>query len=216
MSEKKLFVSNKDESVRMFKSDFLDIFSRVHWSVPLITWVPIVLYSLYRAVFIYHGNILIVSGVFIIGLSLWTLAEYTLHRFIFHFEPTSAIGQRIHFLTHGVHHDYPNDSKRLVMPPLLSIPLAIPFMLLFYYGLDKAAISFASFAGFITGYLIYDMMHYALHHVNFDSELMKDLKNHHMLHHYYEPENGFGVSTKFWDLVFRTTFKKIKKNKTIS
>ena len=64
------------------------------------------------------------------------------------------------------------------------------------------------FVGFVVGYLFYDMSHYALHHVNFKSKFMLDLKQHHMIHHYQEPEKGFGVSTKFWDHVYRTMFKR--------
>ena len=31
----KLYVSNKDESVRLFKNDILEFFTKVHYSVPL-------------------------------------------------------------------------------------------------------------------------------------------------------------------------------------
>jgi sterol desaturase/sphingolipid hydroxylase (fatty acid hydroxylase superfamily) len=70
---------------------------------------------------------------------------------------------------------------------------------------------FAFFPGFITGYLIYDMMHYAMHHYNFKSSLMKKVKQHHMLHHYDDDTKGFGVSTAIWDVIFRSGFP--KKNK---
>jgi sterol desaturase/sphingolipid hydroxylase (fatty acid hydroxylase superfamily) len=148
---------------------------------------------------------------FLVGFVSWTLIEYLLHRFVFHFHPTTELGQRVHFLVHGIHHDYPNDSKRLVMPPMLSAPLASVFFVLFYalfgfyFGLDL-------FAGMITGYLIYDMMHYALHHISLDNPMFKDLKEHHMIHHFQDPEHGFGVSSKMWDYIFRTTFNVQKKS----
>jgi hypothetical protein len=34
----KLYVSNKDESARLFKNGILEFFTHVHWSVPIIVW----------------------------------------------------------------------------------------------------------------------------------------------------------------------------------
>ncbi len=209
----KKFVSNKDESVRLFKNPILNLFSRVHWSTPLIFWVPVVIYSLYRG-FSNGVSILQTLGLFVVALAFWTLAEYLLHRFVFHYHATTEIGKRISFLTHGVHHDYPNDSKRLVMPPLLGAPIAAIFYALFYYILGNIYVS-PFFAGFISGYLVYDMMHYALHHAKFKSPFLQKMKNHHMVHHYNDDENGFGVSSMMWDMVFKTMFK-IKRKEDIS
>lgn len=207
----KNFVSNKDESVRMFEHPILDVMSRVHWSTPLVFWVPVVLYCLYAG--IAGGTGWFTPLIYAAALAFWTLAEYILHRFIFHYEPTSSWGKRLHFLSHGVHHDYPNDSKRLVMPPLLAAPLAATFFALFYVVLGSP-VSYVFFAGFLTGYLIYDMMHYALHHSTFDNAFWREMKQHHMIHHYHDPEHGFGVSSKMWDYVFRTTFNIQKKDTT--
>lgn len=203
---KRNFVSNKDESPRIFANNFLDFFSRVHWSIPLFTWVPVVLVSLYWSLVERQLPVLNVAGYFVAAFFSWTVAEYLLHRFLFHFHPTTELGKRISFITHGVHHDYPNDSKRLVMPPALSVFIALPFWFGFQWAFGEFNLAF--FAGFLTGYLIYDMMHYALHHANVKWAWFAALKEHHMIHHYAEPENGFGVSSKMWDYIFRTTFKK--------
>jgi len=202
----KNFVSNKDECVRMFRNDFLESLSRVHFTVPLIIFVPVILYFVYQSVADRLGIgsiLLLIAG----GLFIWTLTEYVLHRFVFHWLPPGKLGQRIHFIFHGVHHDYPSDSKRLVMVPTVSIPLAALFYLLFRFLLGPAFVA-PFFVGFITGYLFYDMTHYAVHHFNLKNKFWLDLKQHHMLHHYKDMDNGYGVSSKFWDLVFRTTFKK--------
>jgi sterol desaturase/sphingolipid hydroxylase (fatty acid hydroxylase superfamily) len=108
---------------------------------------------------------------------------------------------------HGVHHDYPSDAKRLVLPPSLSIPLATGFYFLFNYLLPVNYI-FGFFPGFILGYLFYDISHYAMHHFNFKSGLFKKIKQHHMLHHYQDPEKGYGVSSPLWDKIFRSGFLK--------
>jgi sterol desaturase/sphingolipid hydroxylase (fatty acid hydroxylase superfamily) len=201
----KLYVSNKDESARLFKSDFLEIFTHVHWSVPIIIYLPVVVYFVVQAVGSSVIRWLDGAGMFLIGVFIWTLTEYILHRFVFHYEPTSEIGKRIHFLTHGVHHDYPNDSKRLVMPPSVSIPLALLFYFLFRLLVGGTYVA-PFFAGFIFGYILYDEIHYATHHAPMKGNVGQFLKHYHILHHYKEPSKRFGVSSPIWDYVFGTTY----------
>jgi sterol desaturase/sphingolipid hydroxylase (fatty acid hydroxylase superfamily) len=201
----KNFVSNKDETVRMFKSDLLEKLSKVHFSIPLFVYIPISAYFLYRSLFIFNLSAGMVVLYFLIGLFVWTLTEYLLHRFIFHYKPKSKYGERIHFIFHGVHHDYPNDSKRLVMPPSVSLPLAAAFYLLFN-AIFGAVLVAPFFVGFIIGYLFYDMTHYAIHHYNMHSKFWLMLKKHHMRHHYQDSSRGFGVSIPIWDKVIGTDF----------
>ena len=200
----KHYVSNKDETVRMFESDWMEALSRVHWTVPLWVFTPIILYFLYLG---YESGLSFLQMVlmFMFGIIIWTFTEYTLHRFVFHYVPKNSFGQRIHFIVHGVHHDYPKDSKRLVMPPSVSIPLAAIFYFLFYFLLGNIFVS-PFFAGFLTGYLFYDTTHFAIHHFNMHNKFWLVIKNHHMKHHYQNPSLGYGVSQPTWDYVFGTTF----------
>ena len=202
------FVSNRDESLRLFNSRLLDMLSYVHWSYPLIFWIPIVGYCGYRAFKAPQIGVFGIPGAFLGGVAFWTLSEYLLHRFVFHYEPSSEWGKPVHLLIHGVHHDYPNDSKRLVMPPLLAAILVMPFYLSFRLVLGDGAGFYALFAGFLIGYLVYDMTHYAIHHAKLSHPLWIELKQHHLLHHYQDPEHGFGVSSMIWDIAFHTMFKK--------
>ncbi|MEN0053729.1 MAG: sterol desaturase family protein [Mucilaginibacter sp.] len=206
---KKNYISNSQESVRMFKSDFLESLSKVHYTVPLYIFVPVILYCTYKSFFDAQVDFLLYVGLFIAGLFIWTIVEYIMHRFVFHYKPNEnwAWAQRLHFIMHGVHHDYPSDAKRLVLPPSLSIPLATGFFFLFKALLPVNYI-WGFFPGFILGYLIYDISHYAMHHFNFKSGLFKKIKQHHMLHHYQDPEKGYGVSSPFWDKIFRSGFIK--------
>jgi len=206
---KKNYVSNGEESTRMFKSSLFENLSKVHYSVPLFIFIPVIIFFSYLA----FSNDIGLAGYglyFLIGLTVWTATEYLLHRFIFHYHPTSGWGKRIHFIFHGVHHDYPRDKKRLVMPPSASIPLATLFYFLFSLFLQQKQL-YAFFPGFLLGYLVYDMLHYAMHHYNFKSGLMKRIKQHHMLHHYQNPEKGFGVSSSLWDEILRSQFPKTAK-----
>jgi 4-hydroxysphinganine ceramide fatty acyl 2-hydroxylase len=209
MTMPKNYVSNKDETARMFKSDFMEAFSRVHYTVPMIIYIPVILVMLYLSIAVHHISALNIVGLFIGGIAVWTLAEYLLHRFVFHFNAKSEFGKKIHFIFHGVHHDYPSDSKRLVMPPSVSIPLAVLFFFIFRLIFGES-LMLPFFAGFILGYLIYDISHYAIHHFNMHSKFWLAIKNHHMLHHYQDEYKGYGVSSPFWDYVFRTDFIKKK------
>lgn len=190
----------------LFKSRFLDFFSRVHPAVPALLFLPViaalVVAGLNRNVGALQTTLLALAG-----LALWTLSEYWLHRKVFHWEPDHPIGSRLHFIIHGVHHDHPNDRMRLVMPPGASIPLASLFFLLFWliFGLPNA---YPLFAGFLVGYLAYDYTHYYLHHVVPKSRLGKHLRAQHMRHHFQDHRYGYGVSTPIWDVVFGTLPRK--------
>lgn len=205
---KKNYVSNSTESVRMFKNDFLESLSKIHFSVPLYIFIPVVIYCTYVA-FANHISVGAYIGYFSLGLITWTATEYVLHRFLFHYVPKSKWGLRIHFIFHGVHHDYPKDSKRLVMVPSVSVPLAALFYFLFSLFLAKINL-YAFFSGFIVGYLFYDMVHYAIHHANFKNPFWKKIKQHHMLHHYDDPTKGYGVSSALWDKILDSDFPKKK------
>lgn len=206
MSQKK-YVSNSTESTRMFKSNLLESVSKVHYSVPLYVYIPVIGWFSYQAFTQYDLGVGQFVIYFLAGLFIWTLTEYVLHRYIFHFHPKGKMQERIHFIFHGVHHDYPNDAKRLVMPPSASIPLALLFYFLFRFTIGTTMLS-AFFPGFLVGYLFYDMTHYALHHANFKSAFWKKLKKHHMTHHYQDETKGFGVSSTIWDSAFGSDFEK--------
>ncbi len=210
----KNYVSNKDETARMFENDVLEFLSRVHPSVPLILYVPLVSYFIYLSIVDYSLSISTIILMFMLGMITWSLTEYLLHRFIFHFEAKTEFGKKIHFIFHGVHHDYPSDSRRLVMPPSVSIPLAVLFYFIFKYTVGSISV-FPFFSGFIVGYLFYDLTHYAIHHFNMHSKFWLSIKNHHMLHHYQDSNKGFGVSSPFWDMIFSTDFLGKKSNKQL-
>jgi dihydroceramide fatty acyl 2-hydroxylase len=186
----------------MFDSDILDRLSRVHPMVPLIIFGPAIVVLLVVGA---RGEptTLQVVGLVLAGYLFWTLFEYWMHRLVFHFEPEEGIGARIHWIIHGVHHDHPNDPLRLVMPPSVSVPLAAAMYGLFVLvlGLPWANVFTA---GFLTGYLAYDMTHYHVHHHRPRTRLGKLVRELHMRHHFQDDTRGFGVSAPFWDYVFRT------------
>ena len=200
---KQLFKSNKNISPPMFRNKFVDFFSRVHFSVPLFIYLPIIGFLTVRAFVILDFSFWPFLGVTLLGLLSWSFSEYAIHRWLFHWHPDKKWAARMHFLVHGVHHDYPNDKLRLVMPPAVSLSLAIIFFILFRLIFGKCW-SQPLFIGFTIGYLFYDMTHFAVHHVKFKNKYFKAVQKHHLYHHFKSPEAGFGFTSKFWDWVFRT------------
>lgn len=202
-------IVHDEASIRLFKSDFLEFFTHISPVTVIVIWLPVAIYFTLRTIFELQGK----SGWFIpaaiiIGLFLWTLSEYLLHRFLFHFKPHTPRQERLSFLFHGVHHAQPQDKTRLVMPIALSIPLSALFYLAFVWIVGNlfGAPTWVGplFSGFLIGYLIYDLTHYATHHFPMRSGYAKYIKRYHMQHHYKTPYARFGVSSPVWDYVFGT------------
>jgi sterol desaturase/sphingolipid hydroxylase (fatty acid hydroxylase superfamily) len=191
----------------MFKSNFLESLSKVPFYVPLVIYIPVIAIFIWLAFSYGHAGILQFIGLFVAGIVFWTLAEYLIHRYPFHYVSSKAWINRLVWIFHGVHHDFPRDRLRLVMPPSASLPLAAIFYFIFLLIFGRYRV-LCFFPGFITGYLIYDMMHYALHYYRFKSSVMHTLMRHHALHHYKDPTKAFGISQPFWDYVFGTNFPK--------
>jgi sterol desaturase/sphingolipid hydroxylase (fatty acid hydroxylase superfamily) len=190
-----------EASPPMFGSPLLDRLTRSHPAVPALIYGPAI--ALLVLLALRDGAVGRVALELLGGYLGWTLIEYWVHRTVFHLEPTSAFGARLHWMIHGVHHDHPNDRRRLVFPPVLSLPLALLFLGLFVLVLGRPA-GLAVTAGLYAGYLVYDMLHFALHHHRPTTRLGRRLHELHMRHHFEDHERGFGVSAPWWDIVFRT------------
>jgi dihydroceramide fatty acyl 2-hydroxylase len=194
-------------SPRLFDNPLLDKLSRVHWSVPLFLYGPVIF--LLAGMSLETLDVGAVLWATALGYLIWTLIEYFGHRFLFHYEFPGRFGGRLHFLIHGVHHVHPDDPLRLVMPGLLSGPI----MLIAYavvrllFGLP---LLYPVLMGFILGYLAYDMVHYYVHHGEPGTRLGRTLRRLHMLHHFRDSTRGFGVSVPWWDYVFNTAHPRTK------
>ncbi len=199
-------INHSDVPIRLFKSNLLEFFTHISPVAVVLIWLPVAAFFLIRGI----GQVswlAILAGV-LLGMFIWTFTEYVMHRFVFHYQPTNPRAERIFFLFHGVHHAQPQLKTRLVMPPVVSIPLALVFYGLFYLVIGRLLgipqwIA-PLFAGFILGYLIYDLTHYATHHFPMRLGYLKYLKRYHMMHHFKTPNDRFGVSSPLWDRVFGT------------
>lgn len=203
-------ISHQKEPIRLFRSDTLEFFTHITPVAIIIIWLPVVVYFMGAALIAHQVSarpVHIPAG-FFSGLFIWTFSEYMLHRFLFHYRPRTERQRKVLFLFHGVHHAQPQVKTRLVMPPVVSVPLAFTFYGLFYlvfFALVNApAWIDPLMSGFIIGYLVYDLTHYATHHLPMRRGFLKYLKQYHLRHHYKTPDQRFGVSSPLWDMVFGT------------
>jgi len=215
------------ESARLFEWDALEALTRTKWWVVPVFWGPIASFLFVLSLYQFTDKNITSSHLlqfplpslptptpaalaltipcYIAGIIIWTILEYTLHRFLFHVDyylPDKNWAMLLHFLLHGIHHYLPMDRLRLVMPPTLFIILETPFTKLAHVVLPKAVAN-GVIAGAFSMYIVYDCMHYALHHTKLP-QYMREMKAYHLAHHYKNFELGFGVTSKVWDYVFNT------------
>ncbi len=139
---------------------------------------------------------------FLGGFATWSFFEYVLHRYLFHIAETAFKGsKRLQYIIHGVHHEYPNDAQRTLLPTLPKILFTIPFLGLYMLIFGKAGAFFAS--GFLMGYYVYSLIHFSIHRFK-APKFLKPLWEHHHRHHHLNEDKAFGVSSTLWDHVFNT------------
>jgi len=157
----------------IFSQPYLEPFTKTSWYVIPAIWLPVASYFLSQSSFFAYSSWPVLASLFGIGVFMWTLIEYTLHRFLFHVEdflPGNRVGITAHFLMHGIHHYLPMDRKRLVMPPVLLAFLS-SFVAKFYFLVFPYDFACVLLSGGYVGYVGYDLMHYYLHYGN-HSELI--------------------------------------------
>ncbi|RME27541.1 MAG: fatty acid hydroxylase [Candidatus Zixiibacteriota bacterium] len=192
------------DSPAMFDNKILDALSRTHWVFVPGLYVPAIVILLWYNFSRVGVGVGATVGLFVAGYVVWTLTEYWIHRTIFHWVPDTSWGPRMHFFVHGVHHDWPNDPYRLVMPPSVSVILFFLFLGIFWLIFGRFVFAFQ--AGFTFGYIIYDLIHYYTHHAKPRVGWIKRLQQHHLSHHFHPKYENlrFSISMPIWDKVFRT------------
>ena len=187
---------------RLMKSGFWESFSKTHIAVPLTIFYGLsLIISIYCAIQ-YQVPVSTVLLVFAFGFFVFTFIEYLVHRYVFHMGTYTRIREKIQYLFHGVHHEYPRDKERLAMPPLASVSIAV--VLFVFFWLVAGTLGWVFGSGFIAGYAFYLSMHYAVHAFRPPKNFMRIMWRYHSIHHYKNHEVAYGVSSPFWDMVFRT------------
>ncbi len=194
-------ISNKGTTA-LFKNPILERLTRTYFAVPVVFFLAVaLLFSLYSYYFksISATSILIL---FACGVFFFSFIEYLIHRFIFHFNAQTPKEKQFQYKIHGVHHHYPKDKDRLVMPPVISVAISVGFFFIFWVTLSNYGFPF--FAGFCCGYSIYLLIHYAVHRYRQPKNFLSFWWKHHSLHHYKCDERAFSVSNPLWDYLFGT------------
>jgi len=177
-------------------------------------WLPALVYApMIVALLVAHADaaLWLLVSVTLLGVLLWSLIEYVLHRFGLHLPQHSRAWRVAYFLVHGHHHAQPRDAERLVatLPQsalLLALVYALASLASALFGLDRrygSAPVAALIAGTTLGYLLYEGAHYAIHHARSRGGPLRVIARHHLAHH-ADPTSRYGISTPLWDHVFRT------------
>lgn len=185
----------------MVEPGALDRLTRSHPLLPFAVYAPGGIWLLWQSLLdgFHPAAVAIAYG---LGLLGWSLFEYLAHRVSFHREPATAGAVVYGYLVHGVHHAYPDDPRRWVMPIWVTLPIA--GALYFAFTLALGRIGPPAFAGFVHGYLAYDLLHYFIHRGRLPTRAGRFLRQYHLAHHHAMPDRHFGVSSPLWDVVFRT------------
>ncbi len=137
------------------------------------------------------------------GILFWTLIEYLLHRFFFHWRARNSTLEGIVSGFHLVHHGRPRDPRCILARARTTLPLSA-IILGITYGLTGSVMTSAGIAiGVWVGFLYYEWVHYRVH----TSRSTLGLRNHrirHFRHHFVEDTKNFGVTSPLWDFVFGT------------
>lgn len=133
----------------------------------------------------------------VIGAISVSLAEYVIHRFLFHSRNGKLAAVRIHIR----HHAAPGDAAFGTVPLpgslLMLAAISSPWLLLgeFYWS---------AVFGLVVGYLWHESTHYLAHKDWFLTARGRHLHELHRTHHFKNPRANFGFITLFWDRVFGT------------
>lgn len=197
---------NTLQRVRLFRSARLERLTLISWRTFAVVWAILLPCIAWTA----RGTAkpLMATGLVGTGLVVWTLFEYAMHRFLFHWHVNVAAVQRFVFVIHGNHHDNPNDPLRDLMPLPVSLPIAGVIWLLSVMAIGPAGTWL--FLGFIGGYVAYDLIHYACHQWPMRGRFARAIKRHHMRHHFVDGHGNYAISAIFWDRVFASRIKSLK------
>ena len=192
----------KPDGIRMLQNSFVEtVFTTAHPLSIVLWWGPFVGWTVYRTT--QTHTLRAGAGLFLLGVFLWTLIEYSAHRWLYHAvaPPATDEGKFSRFVMHGYYHEFPNDKKRLVAPLVMSVPFAVVTALVYYFVIGENA-WLPVLGGTFIGYLVYDWIHYYTHHFHPRRGLGKWLRDYHLAHHFTHHDSHFGISSPLWDLMF--------------
>lgn len=194
--------------IRLFKYDWLERLTTITPVGFCLTWaaaLPLIAFSGWGTVGPFAG-----VGLFLTGAVVWFFFEYAMHRYLFHWRLDWRPVQTFVFLMHGNHHADPDDRLRNLMPPIASFPIASVVWLTFLALAGHAGTWI--FLGFISGYVCYDLIHFACHQRKMRGRIGRALKRHHVRHHHSERGGNYSITTIFLDRLFGSEINSLKRS----
>jgi 4-hydroxysphinganine ceramide fatty acyl 2-hydroxylase len=198
-------------SARLFKNPFIEALTHTNPYITFIAYAPLIVLMFVIGVYYYEVPVGRSFGILVFAVFFWTFSEYMLHRYLYHWVNDSKVVQRFHYMMHGAHHEYPKDLTRLFMPPVPGYLMAGLFYVIFlsvFTLLGLGGNLYPFYAGFMIGYMIYVYTHWAIHRFKRPKNKYGYIWDHHNIHHFKSPDKAFGVSSPFWDHVFKTMPKR--------
>jgi len=141
-----------------------------------------------------------------LGVLMWSLLEYGLHRFVFHirFEVRNPKLKEIVNASHLSHHAAPRDPGKLLVRTSYGLAVSGLLFALLYIASGSVYSTVGVLAGIWGGFLYYESVHYRVHLTSSASGLLAWQRRAHFYHHFTNNERCFGVTSRLWDHVFRT------------
>jgi len=139
-----------------------------------------------------------------IGLLSWSLFEYVMHRFIFHYDARSTLGRKFLYHAHISHHENPVSKSQISASLILGLPIGAVYWPLAWVVTGSWVAASWLFIGLAAGFFSYKWVHFQCHHRRSRLRLLRYLRHYHLLHHYKTTELRFGVTSPLFDFVFGT------------
>jgi sterol desaturase/sphingolipid hydroxylase (fatty acid hydroxylase superfamily) len=152
---------------------------------------------------------------FLAGIPVWTLVEYVTHRYILHgrFKKSNLpykkwfknLANKHLDPLHWEHHERPTDGLHISGGIKDLIPLfVVAAPLSFIFPLYTTPMLLA---GVVQSYVSEEWIHHCLHFYNFRNRYFRHIKGYHLYHHSSRGmERGYGITSGFWDIIFKTRF----------
>jgi sterol desaturase/sphingolipid hydroxylase (fatty acid hydroxylase superfamily) len=144
----------------------------------------------------------------VVGLVVWTLMEYLVHRFVLHVafpsgkSWTSRVLHRLFDASHADHHARPFDGYH-INGHLDTLFVAVWLMPLSFLAPPYTASM--AVAGLFAGYTAEEWAHHAMHFDNFRWRYFQYVRRRHLYHHSRHGQGtAYGITSAFWDKVFGT------------
>jgi sterol desaturase/sphingolipid hydroxylase (fatty acid hydroxylase superfamily) len=144
----------------------------------------------------------------LLGLALWTVMEYLVHRFVLHVAfpararwPSRVLHQ-LFDAAHVDHHAKPWDGYHINghLDTLFVAVWLVPLSLL-----APAYTASLAVAGLFAGYVAEEWAHHAMHFGNYRWRYFQYVRRRHLYHHSpHGVGTAYGITSDFWDWVFAT------------